>query len=179
MRRAVSYPRMVRLPRGQICQGCQLTANSPRRMRLPRKITSLQRASWPSKAILLRRQLCHKGWLHQGWDLCQGWPHRAEGQVSRERNVHLPCQLQKGDTKRVTTAAPDRAADPQHDPNNRPTMLHPRGGPSRHPPRRQRHHHQDRVHCGGSTSAELCSEWRLRHGGHSPVTAHLQIRQLY
>ena len=100
MQRAVSYPRMVRLPRRQICQGCQLTANSPRRMRLPKKITSLQRASWPSKAILLRRQLCHKGWLHQGWHLCQGWPHRGEGRVSRERNVHLPCQLQKGNTRR-------------------------------------------------------------------------------
>ena len=28
---------MVRLPRRQICQGWQLTANSPRRMRLPKK----------------------------------------------------------------------------------------------------------------------------------------------
>ena len=39
-----------------------------------------------------------------------------KGESAERGDVLLPCQLQKGDTKRVTTAAPDGAANPQHDP---------------------------------------------------------------
>jgi hypothetical protein len=39
------------------------------------------------------------------------------GESDDRGDVHLLCQPQEGDTKMVTTAAPGRAADPEHDTN--------------------------------------------------------------
>jgi hypothetical protein len=38
-----------------------------------------------------------------------------KGESADRGDVHLPYQPQEGDTKRVTTAAPGEAADPDHD----------------------------------------------------------------
>jgi hypothetical protein len=42
-----------------------------------------------------------------------------KGKSTNRGDVHLPCQLREGDTKRVTTAAPGRAANPDHDTDKR------------------------------------------------------------
>jgi hypothetical protein len=38
-----------------------------------------------------------------------------KGESADRGDVHLPCQPREGDTKRVTTAAPGGAANPDHD----------------------------------------------------------------
>ena len=82
---------------------------------MPRKMTALQRVSWPKKGNFAEKASSTQKAASPGMSSLPRMVTPGRSASHKKRRYSSPMST-VSDTKRVTSAAPDRAADPQHDP---------------------------------------------------------------